>query len=70
MVETNKQTNETVAVENGQPRRLRVRETENKSVDNQEMSPKRQSKTPRKVLNGKSDRIIIKFLWEFCSLDE
>lgn len=50
-VETNKQTNETVAVENGRPRRLRVRETENKSVDNQEMSPKRQSKTPRKVLN-------------------
>lgn len=50
-VETNKLTNETVAVENGRPRRLRVRETENKSVDNQEMSPKRQSKTPRKVLN-------------------
>ncbi|XP_022825624.1 uncharacterized protein LOC111355708 isoform X2 [Spodoptera litura] len=46
---TDKETNQTVA--KSRPRRQKAKETENKSVDNQEISPKRQTRTPRKVLN-------------------
>ncbi|KAF9424919.1 hypothetical protein HW555_000220 [Spodoptera exigua] len=49
---TNKQSKE--SIENGRPRRQKAKETENKSVDNKEISPKRQNRSPRKVLNEKN----------------